>query len=96
MNINKEIIQLNLSNIKVEYLETCSSTNKILKNSTDKIDILLITNEHQYLSVFQSLRNFVKKSYPQSYPQEFLRQPCRFQELSTKSTTSIIIYRGSY
>ena len=58
MNINKEIIQLNLSNIKVEYLETCSSTNKILKNSTDKIDILLITNE-QTSGVGRLNRNFV-------------------------------------
>ena len=45
MIINKSFIENKLTNMKVEYLETCTSTNKILKNVTYLTDTLLIAED---------------------------------------------------
>ena len=58
MIINKSFIENKLENIKVEYLETCTSTNKILKNATYLTDTLLIAEE-QTSGVGRLNRNFV-------------------------------------
>ena len=58
MIINKSFIENKLANIKVEYLETCTSTNKILKNVTYLTDTLLIAEE-QTSGVGRLNRNFV-------------------------------------
>ena len=58
MIINKSFIENKLENIKVEYLKTCTSTNKILKNATYQTDTLLIAEE-QTSGVGRLNRNFV-------------------------------------